>query len=64
MKITLKDGSSLEFSAPITAAEVAKSISEGLYRNAVCVKINFSLQSVEFIVDIGFKLVDAGLIFI
>ena len=47
MKITLKDGSSLEFSAPITAAEVAKSISEGLYRNAVCVKINGELKDLS-----------------
>ncbi|MBQ3596718.1 MAG: threonine--tRNA ligase [Clostridia bacterium] len=40
MKVTLKDGSFLEFDAPITVGEVAKTISEGLYRNAVCGKVD------------------------
>ena len=35
MKITLKDGSVLEYQAPISVAEVAKNISEGLARVAV-----------------------------
>jgi len=43
MKITLKDGSVLEYEANITASEVAKNISEGLWRNAVCAKINGEL---------------------
>ena len=43
MKITLKDGSVLEYQSNITAAEVAKNISEGLWRNAVCAKINGEL---------------------
>ena len=40
MKITLKDGSLLEFDGEITVEEVAKQISEGLWRNAVCGKVN------------------------
>ncbi len=51
MKITLKDGSALEFSAPITAMEVAKSISEGLARNAVCVKIDGELKDLSTVID-------------
>ena len=51
MKITLKDGSALEFSAPITAMEVAKSISDGLARNAVCVKIDGELKDLSTVID-------------
>ncbi len=51
MKITLKDGSVLEFSAPITAEEVAKSISEGLHRNAVCAKIDGELKDLSTVID-------------
>ncbi len=51
MKITLKDGSALEFSAPITAMDVAKSISEGLARNAVCVKIDGELKDLSTVID-------------
>ncbi len=40
MKITLKDGSFLEFDKKITAGEAAKSISEGLARAAVCAKVD------------------------
>ena len=43
MKITLKDGSVLEYELPITVGEVAKNISEGLYRVAVCGKVNGKL---------------------
>ncbi len=43
MKITLKDGSSLEFESAISAGEVASAISEGLFRNAVCAKIDGEL---------------------
>lgn len=43
MKITLKDGSSIQFDKPTTVGEIAKSISEGLYRNAVCGKVNGAL---------------------
>ena len=51
MKITLKDGSFLEFEAPISAMDVAKSISEGLARNAVCAKINDELVDLSTIID-------------
>ncbi len=51
MKITLKDGSVLEFSAPITAEDVAKSISEGLHRNAVCAKIDGELKDLSTVID-------------
>ncbi len=43
MKITLKDGSILEFDKAISVGEVALSISEGLFRNAVCGKVNGQL---------------------
>ncbi len=43
MKITLKDGSSLEFESGISAGEVASAISEGLFRNAVCAKVDGEL---------------------
>ena len=51
MKITLKDGSVLEFSAPITAEDIAKSISEGLHRNAVCAKIDGELKDLSTVID-------------
>ncbi len=51
MKITLKDGSALNFDAPVTAMEITKSISEGLARNAVCVKINGELKDLSTVVD-------------
>ncbi len=43
MKITLKDGSVLEFESGISAGEVALAISEGLFRNAVCAKVDGEL---------------------
>lgn len=51
MKITLKDGSALEFDSPVTAEEVAKSISEGLVRNAVCAKVDGELVDLSTIID-------------
>jgi len=50
MKITLKDGSVMELEAGISVGEVALSISEGLFRNAVCGKVNGEL------VDLSAKL--------
>ncbi len=52
MKITLKDGSVMELEAGISVGEVALSISEGLFRNAVCGKVNGEL------VDLSNKLDD------
>ena len=40
MKITLKDGSVKEFEAGLSVLDIAKSISEGLARNACCGIIN------------------------
>ena len=51
MKITLKDGSFLEYDAPLTAGEVAKNISEGLFRNAVCAKINGELVDLSTVIE-------------
>ena len=46
MKITLKDGSVLEVENGKTAGEIAKSISEGLFRNAVCARVDGELVDV------------------
>ena len=51
MKITLKDGSSLSFDAPISVGEVAKNISEGLFRNAVCGKVDGELVDLSFVIE-------------
>ncbi|MCQ2387169.1 MAG: threonine--tRNA ligase [Clostridia bacterium] len=51
MKITLKDGSALEYSSPISVGEVAKNISEGLFRNAVCAKVDGVLVDLSTILD-------------
>ena len=51
MKITLKDGSFLEYDAPISVGEVAKNISEGLFRNAVCGKVDDELVDLSFVVE-------------
>ncbi len=50
MKITLKDGSVMEMQAGVSVGEVASAISEGLFRNAVCGKVNGEL------VDLSTKL--------
>ena len=51
MKITLKDGSSLEFESKVTVAEVAGAISEGLLRNAVCGKVDGELVDLSFSIE-------------
>ncbi len=51
MKITLKDGSFLEYEAPITVGEVAKNISEGLARVAVCGKVNGELVDLSSVIS-------------
>ncbi len=50
MKITLKDGSILEFEKEVTCLEVAKSISEGLARNAVGAKVNGELVDLSEVI--------------
>lgn len=51
MKITLKDGSVLEYGEPRSAAEITKDISMGLYRNATCCKINGEVKDLRTLVD-------------
>ncbi|MBQ8197227.1 MAG: threonine--tRNA ligase [Clostridia bacterium] len=51
MKITLKDGSVMEFDSAVSVGDIAKQISEGLYRNAVCGKVNGELVDLSFVVE-------------
>jgi len=51
MKVTLKDGSVKEFSAPVTAGDITKEISMGLYRNACSCKINGEVKDLRTVVD-------------
>ena len=51
MIIKLKDGSVKEYSAPVTAAEITKDISMGLYRNACCVSINGKIADLHTVVE-------------
>lgn len=53
MIIKLKDGSVKEYSAPVTAAEITKDISMGLYRNACCVSINGKIADLRTVVEGG-----------
>ncbi len=50
MKITLKDGSYLEFEQPVSVGEVANAISEGLFRNAICGRVNGNLVDLSEII--------------
>lgn len=51
MIIKLKDGSVKEYSVPVTAAEITKDISMGLYRNACCVSINGKIADLRTVVE-------------
>ena len=51
MKITLKDGSFLEFESAVSVADVAMAISEGLFRNAVCAKVDGQLVDLSTVID-------------
>lgn len=51
MKVTLKYGSVKEFSAPVTAGDITKEISMGLYRNACSCKINGEVKDLRTVVD-------------
>lgn len=57
IKITLPDGSVKEFEKGVSALDVVKSISEGLARNAVCVKVNDELMDLNCLIenDCNFK---------
>ena len=51
IKVTLKDGSVKEFEAGISVLDIAKSISEGLARNACCGIINGKVVDLRHIVN-------------
>ena len=51
IKITLKDGSIKEFDNAISVLDIAKSISEGLARNAYCGIVNGKVEDLRFVVD-------------
>lgn len=51
MKITLKDGSVKQYGSAVSAADIAKDISMGLYRNACCCKINGEAKDLRTVVD-------------
>lgn len=51
MKITLTDGSVREYEAGTTAADITKSISMGLYRNACSCKINGEVKDLRTAID-------------
>ena len=51
LKITLKDGSSLEVEEGKSILEIAKQISEGLARNATCGEINGEVKDLRFVVN-------------
>ena len=51
MKISLPNGNALEMQAGVTVAEVAKAISEGLFRNAVCGKVNGALVDLSYPIE-------------
>lgn len=51
IKVTLKDGSVKEFEMPVSAADITKEISMGLYRNACSCKINGEVKDLRTIVD-------------
>ena len=51
IKITLKDGSVKEFEAGISVLDIAKSISEGLARNAYCGIVNRKVVDLRYTVN-------------
>ena len=51
IKITLKDGSVKEFEAGVSVLDIAKSISEGLARNACCGIVNGKIVDLRYTVN-------------
>lgn len=51
MKITLKDGVVKEFDNAVSVLEIAKSISEGLARNACAGIVDGEVKDLRFVVD-------------
>ncbi len=51
MNITLKDGSVKSYEAPVSAADVCKDLSMGLYRAACSCKINGEVKDLRTVID-------------
>ncbi len=51
MKITLKDGSVKQYNGAMTAADIAKDISMGLYRNACSCRVNGEVKDLRTVID-------------
>ncbi len=51
LNITLKDGSVKSYDAPISAADVCKDLSMGLYRAACCCRINGEVKDLRTVMD-------------
>lgn len=51
INVTLKDGSVNQYEAPISAADITKAISMGLYRNACACKINGEVKDLRTVVE-------------
>ena len=51
MNITLKDSSVKVYDAPVSAADVCKDLSMGLYRAACCCKINGEVKDLRTVMD-------------
>lgn len=51
IKVTLKDGSSIEVEKGSSVLDVAKKISEGLARMATCGKVNGEVKDLRFIIE-------------
>lgn len=51
MEITLKDGSVKQYDSAMSAADIAKDISMGLYRNACCCRINGETKDLRTVID-------------
>lgn len=51
IQILLKDGSKREINDPITVIDFAKSISEGLARNATCAEVDGKIVDLRYVID-------------
>ncbi|MCD7872936.1 MAG: threonine--tRNA ligase [Clostridiales bacterium] len=51
MKITLKDGSVKEYQSAVSAADIIKDISMGLFRNACACRINGKVKDLRTLID-------------
>ena len=51
MEITLKDGSKISYENPVSVGEIAKNLSEGLFRIAACGKVDGTLVDLSYVVD-------------